>query len=324
MFLLLQTSYKENMSNKYELVKNDSIEVRDHTLYRIKALKDFNNVKKGDLGGYIEKPYNLDQKDNCWVYDNAKVYQNAKIYGNATAHDDAEISGNALIYDEAIISGFAKVYEHARVFGTSFVTDNAQIFKEETICNVIICDDYSTRHQAQYIRDKYYVYSDTQNDYKNINVLLLYRPNLNISLCSLYDLKLLKECLIEYGALLDKAKKNSYVLNIRNVVGSRLEKKFKNIGIDMSLENKNSINNLNEIIEEKIEETIKEEQEKEESENRKFSKKVKTVTTILGAAETFFIVGKLKKNKKAVKRVGPVKGIVHECCHQGLGWQQYF
>ena len=50
------------MSNKYELVKNDSIEVRDHTLYRIKALKDFNNVKKGDLGGYIEKPYNLDQK----------------------------------------------------------------------------------------------------------------------------------------------------------------------------------------------------------------------------------------------------------------------
>ena len=40
------------MEPKYELIETDTTEIdRSVTLYRIRALKDFNDVKKGDLGG---------------------------------------------------------------------------------------------------------------------------------------------------------------------------------------------------------------------------------------------------------------------------------
>lgn len=69
--------------NKYEMLYEDKIEIGSHTLYRIKALKDFGNVKAGDLGGYIEKEENLSQEGTCWIYDNAWVGGNAKVYDNA-------------------------------------------------------------------------------------------------------------------------------------------------------------------------------------------------------------------------------------------------
>lgn len=55
------------------------------TLYRIKALEDFFIVKKGDLGGWIEKESNLSQKGQCWVHDHAQVFGHALVYGNALA-----------------------------------------------------------------------------------------------------------------------------------------------------------------------------------------------------------------------------------------------
>lgn len=69
--------------NKYEMLYEDSIRIGSHTLYRIRALKDFGNVKTGDIGGYIEKEENLSQEGTCWVYGNAWVYDNAKVYGDA-------------------------------------------------------------------------------------------------------------------------------------------------------------------------------------------------------------------------------------------------
>ena len=47
---------------KYELLKDDYKEVYRFKLYRIRALKDFGDVKKGEVGGYIEKEENLSQK----------------------------------------------------------------------------------------------------------------------------------------------------------------------------------------------------------------------------------------------------------------------
>lgn len=47
---------------KYELAKEDTKTFTDGgTIYRIRALKDFGDVKAGDLGGYIEKEENLSQ-----------------------------------------------------------------------------------------------------------------------------------------------------------------------------------------------------------------------------------------------------------------------
>ena len=67
---------------KYELLEDDFKEVDGKKLYRIRALQDFSNIKKGDLGGYIESENNLSHNDDLWVYKNAKVYGNAEIYKN--------------------------------------------------------------------------------------------------------------------------------------------------------------------------------------------------------------------------------------------------
>lgn len=123
------------MNEKYELVRTDSIEVNGHTLYRIKALRDFRDVKAGDLGGYIESEDNLSQQGPCWVYDDAKVFGNARVYGqakvlgnawvygNANVFELAIIYDNARVYDNSIIRGKARVYGAARVFGNAVVRD---------------------------------------------------------------------------------------------------------------------------------------------------------------------------------------------------------
>ncbi len=68
------------MEKKYELLTNDTIKIDGHTLYRIRALKDFNSVKKGDLGGYIEKESNLSHDGNYWVGENARAFGNAQVF----------------------------------------------------------------------------------------------------------------------------------------------------------------------------------------------------------------------------------------------------
>ena len=75
------------MEKKYRLLKNDTITVDGKTLYRIEALRDFADVKKGDKGGYIESEDNLSQYGNCWAYDNARVYGNARVYDNVRVYD---------------------------------------------------------------------------------------------------------------------------------------------------------------------------------------------------------------------------------------------
>ena len=67
---------------KFELT-TDSIKRNRVTLYRIKALIDFGDVKAGDLGGYVEKEENLSQYGNAWVSGDACVSGDARVYGDA-------------------------------------------------------------------------------------------------------------------------------------------------------------------------------------------------------------------------------------------------
>ena len=103
------------MSKKYELT-DETMEWEGHTLHRIKALRDFNNVKAGDLGGWVESEDNLSQYEKCWLCDNAIVYgdaivcNNARIYDNAIVYGDARIYGNAIVYDNARVCDNARIY----------------------------------------------------------------------------------------------------------------------------------------------------------------------------------------------------------------------
>ena len=78
---------------KYKLTKTTK-EYLGTTLYQIEAIMGFSNVKKGDLGGWIEKEENLSQVDNCWVFGNAQVSDDAQVSGDAQVYGNARVFGN--------------------------------------------------------------------------------------------------------------------------------------------------------------------------------------------------------------------------------------
>ena len=96
------------MEKKYKLTE-ETLEIDGIILHRIIALKDFYGVKKGDLGGFVEKESNLAHDYNCWIYNDAVVRGNAEVYGDAKVYCDATVCGNAKVYGNAIVCGEAKV-----------------------------------------------------------------------------------------------------------------------------------------------------------------------------------------------------------------------
>ena len=78
-------------------------------LNRIRAIVDIpeRGVKKGDIGGWIEKETNL--FGNAWVYDESKIYGDSKVY------DDAEIRGGSEVRDEAKVYGKALIRNKSKI-----------------------------------------------------------------------------------------------------------------------------------------------------------------------------------------------------------------
>lgn len=112
---------------KYELTAECKTLDNGTKLFRIKSLRDFSNVKAGDLGGWVEKEGNLSQEGDAWVYDYAIVCEKARVFGNA------RVSGDAMIFGDAMVFGNAVVSEKARVFGDAWVFGNATVFKKAKV-----------------------------------------------------------------------------------------------------------------------------------------------------------------------------------------------
>ena len=106
------------MEKKYKLT-DETIKLNGVTLYRIEALKDFGEIKKGDKGGFIESENNLAHEGNAWVSDNARVY------GDANVCDDSSVFGNALVYDNARVYGDALVRGYACVCGDAEISNKS-------------------------------------------------------------------------------------------------------------------------------------------------------------------------------------------------------
>jgi NDP-sugar pyrophosphorylase family protein len=113
---------------KYELVPDQQIMVAGTTLYRIRALKDFGNVKAGDLGGFIRSEDNLSQRGDCWIDDEAQVYDGAVISDDAQVFGRGRVYGHARVSDKGQVLGNAEVFGNGRVFKNGVVFDNARVF----------------------------------------------------------------------------------------------------------------------------------------------------------------------------------------------------
>jgi hypothetical protein len=114
---------------KYELT-NQVFEFNGKTLFRIRALRDFGDVKCGDFGdvkcgdfgGWLQFENNLSHEGESWVFGKAKVYDNAKVFGNAQVYENARVYGNAIVFSDAWVFGNAKVYGDAEVY------ENVKVF----------------------------------------------------------------------------------------------------------------------------------------------------------------------------------------------------
>lgn len=123
---------------KYEIIRTDYIEYEDRKLYRIRALKNFWYVSKGELGGYIESEYNLSQENNCWIADNARAFENAIIKNNAQICDDVIVQGNVIIRDNSFISGSTHIKDYVIIKGDSQIYGNGIIEGESILLDAII------------------------------------------------------------------------------------------------------------------------------------------------------------------------------------------
>ena len=95
---------------KYELT-DITIEQSGVTLYRIRAVRAIKafGVKKGDLGGYVEKGENLSQSGAAWISGNASVCGDARVCGDASVSGNARVYGNASVSDDADIIWCSKI-----------------------------------------------------------------------------------------------------------------------------------------------------------------------------------------------------------------------
>lgn len=122
------------MQKKYELLLGDSISVGDHKLYRIRALRDFGAVRRGDLGGYIECDKNLSHEGEAWVAQEAQVYgESAHVGENAQARGQSwvlgRVEGEAVVDDLAIIAAEARIIGNVVVHGDEIVSGSKKPFR---------------------------------------------------------------------------------------------------------------------------------------------------------------------------------------------------
>ena len=116
------------MKNKKYDFTDETISFEGTTLHRIRALRDFRDVKKGDLGGFIESEENLSHEGLSWVFDQAQVSDNATVSGDALIYDGAQIYGDAQVSGTAQIGGHAQVYGKAQIYGDAYIGDNALVY----------------------------------------------------------------------------------------------------------------------------------------------------------------------------------------------------
>ena|ERR1022692_237313 len=117
---------------KYELLEGDCIKAGERTVYRIRALRDFADVRRGDLGGYIESEESLDQDGDAWVADVAQVYgPHGCVRGNGRVSGEAWVLG--LVEDNAQICDLVVVGEAAHVGGSTIVCADEIVRGEEKL-----------------------------------------------------------------------------------------------------------------------------------------------------------------------------------------------
>ena len=107
-------------------------------LRRIRALRDVGDqVKAGDLGGFVESESNLgtDPSDCAWIFDDAIAAGDAYVDRDACLRGDAIACDRAYISKGSVMSGHSRAEDNAYLRGASMTgkalaSGNAQIIHD--------------------------------------------------------------------------------------------------------------------------------------------------------------------------------------------------
>ena len=171
---------------KYELIEESKATFVGIDIYRIRALRDFGNVKAGDIGGWVCSEDNLSQEGNCWIYDEAKCLDNARVYdnavmcgnavmfGNAKMFDNAKMSDSSIICDNAEMCGNSKMFNNSKMFDNAKMCGSSKMFDNAEMCdssimfdNAVMCDNAEMCGRATLDKDKL-LYGSINRSYKKI------------------------------------------------------------------------------------------------------------------------------------------------------------
>ena len=141
---------------KYKILEDERKQIFDVEVFRIEALEDFGDVKKGDKGGYVQCGANLSQAGDCWIYDNAAVYNDAVVMENARIRDNASVRCNAIVRGHSTVCDDARVIHNAIVEERAVVSQRATIAGNATISeHGLVTNDSIVAHKAQVKGDSY-------------------------------------------------------------------------------------------------------------------------------------------------------------------------
>jgi acetyltransferase-like isoleucine patch superfamily enzyme len=151
----------DDANQKYELTEETKF-LGGFTLHRIRALRDISdNVKCGDLGGFVESQENLSTSGDAWVYHEACVFEDGYVGGDAAASGRARVSGkaavignacigqsasiteNAVLMDEATLCGKADLAGNAVCMDTAMIHGNCLVAENARISGNALIDDFS-------------------------------------------------------------------------------------------------------------------------------------------------------------------------------------
>lgn len=96
------------------------------------ACQDFADVKRGEMGGWVDNEACLSQQGSCWIYD-----QNSLIFAGACVADNVRILGPCQIYGAAIISGHCCI-ESSEIGNQANITGRAAVHHSRVRGNCLI------------------------------------------------------------------------------------------------------------------------------------------------------------------------------------------
>ena len=121
-------------NRKYEIT-NITMEFEERTLYRIRALKNFRNVKAGDLGGWVSGKHNLSQEGDCWIYDEAKCMDNARMYHNSAMYNNAVMCDFSEMHGCSEMHNYSAMLDNSRMYNCSAMYDNSRMYNDSKMYN---------------------------------------------------------------------------------------------------------------------------------------------------------------------------------------------